>query len=241
MKKIVLFALCLAIVATLCSCSQSQGNSHGTPINTTSTGDGSSTQDANSTQTPIQSTSTESPKADETSAATALKMVAHASTAEEALPYLVDATEERAQQLAEYYPNNVEVDMHYVTAFRDYEVFKNTVSDPDTGASETGYCLMQRGEDGYRVCGSTDLLNDMVAQFRCKTCNGQGSTTIGDRIACGICSGTGQQYIPNQYFDAALNMWMGGYVGCGGCGGSGFTGNAVTNTCPTCLGECLVF
>ena len=74
------------------------------------------------------------------------------------------------------------------------------------------------------------------AASTCQQCQGSGSITTG-RIACAICGGTGQQYIPNQYYDATLNMWMGGYVGCGGCGGSGYTGSGTTSVCPSCGGD----
>ena len=37
---------------------------------------------------------------------------------------------------------------------------------------------------------------------------------------CPICSGTGQQYIPNMYYDQIMG-WQGGYISCSGCGGSG--------------------
>ena len=219
MKKKLIVTLCLVVSLTLllCSCGTDNDNSR---------------KKNNTTTAAIQGESSSITPTDEALAAKALKMVVRASTAEEALPYLVDATAERAQQLADYYPDNAEVVVQFMATFRDYEVFKNTVTNPD--GSETGYCLMKRTEDGYRACGDNDLLKEMTEHFRCYSCNGSGSITTGNRTACGICCGSGQQ----QIYDALMGYY---YIGCSGCGGAGYIGTGSTVTCSRCEGECLVF
>jgi hypothetical protein len=73
---------------------------------------------------------------------------------------------------------------------------------------------------GFARNGDTLLYSPAIFnQYICPTCGGSGSVVTGS-TACAICGGTGQQYIPNLFYDP-YNGWYGGYQSCSGCGGSG--------------------
>lgn len=79
---------------------------------------------------------------------------------------------------------------------------------------------------------------EILAYHRCDKCQGNGviTQTTGGRDVCAICNGTGQQYIPNLYYDVNMG-WYGGYTVCSGCSGSGSNGGSVENhLCPNCQG-----
>ena len=89
-------------------------------------------------------------------------------------------------------------------------------------------------EDGYRYYHDEELFDEIVPLITCPACGGTGQIMSGHGTVCGICGGSGQQYIPNLYYDGV--MWQGGYIGCGGCGGSGYTGTT-WSTCLRCSGS----
>lgn len=74
-----------------------------------------------------------------------------------------------------------------------------------------------------------------IRHRRCPSCGGNGQVLISDRTVCGICGGSGLQYIPNQYYDQIMG-WMGGYIACSGCGGSGYVVFQYWVPCFTCNG-----
>ena len=96
-----------------------------------------------------------------------------------------------------------------------------------------GGLVKENGE--YVFWNST--INDM-SQYTCSKCSGTGSYSVQTSapIACGICGGTGQQYMDMLYHDGI--MWQGGYICCSGCGGSGQLngGNIEYHTCTQCGG-----
>lgn len=91
-------------------------------------------------------------------------------------------------------------------------------------------------ENGQYVFWNSTI-NDM-SQYTCSKCSGTGTYSVSSSapIACGICGGTGQQYIDMLYHDGV--MWQGGYVACSGCAGSGqiSNGNIEYHTCTWCGG-----
>lgn len=103
----------------------------------------------------------------------------------------------------------------------------------------TAFVIMRQQDDHYALCLQQSVQNRLVTQCLCPTCNGNGQIYTGGNV-CAICTGTGWQYIPNAYFDAGLQQWMGQHVGCGGCGGAGHFGGAYTS-CGTCRGFGLIF
>ena len=81
---------------------------------------------------------------------------------------------------------------------------------------------LNAGRDAGRI--TEDITTSSATFITCPNCGGMG------RFTCGICGGSGQQYIPNMFYDPVMG-WTGGYQGCGGCGGSGGT------VCPSCGGS----
>ena len=86
-----------------------------------------------------------------------------------------------------------------------------------------------------------DAQAKLIETLKCHTCSGSGTIVTGNPTACSACGGVGTQYIPNAYFDTALNMWMGQTIACAGCGGSGQIGVGGTVACGTCGGIGLLF
>ncbi len=92
----------------------------------------------------------------------------------------------------------------------------------------------------FRYCNDESVWERVNNEMICPSCGGSGQIMDGTGTACAICGGTGQQYIPNLYFDAVMG-WTGGYIGCSGCGGSGYIGNVSYHVCENCHGIGLVF
>ena len=92
--------------------------------------------------------------------------------------------------------------------------------------------------DGYWQFDCSQEVIDILTQHTCKTCGGYGNIqrTSGGSGVCSICSGTGQMYVPNLYYDANMG-WQGGYMVCSGCAGTGrFGASSETEICPECFG-----
>lgn len=246
MKKIILFVLCLAVAMTLCSCgansdkSDNKSDDNRTKITAPSiAGESDSTPNGNGAgmgNAAEEETNKISWPNDEL-ARQCLSAAVQAQTEEELLPYLTADSAERAQAVLNHYPDSVPtIRLTYETHFENYDIFSYTLTYTDNDYTETLMMLMERGENGYRLCINPDAQNAFANEYRCTRCQGNGTITTGNRTACAICGGTGQQYIPNQYFDPITNMPMGGYIGCGGCGGSGYIGQQNTEQCPVCEG-----
>lgn len=89
-------------------------------------------------------------------------------------------------------------------------------------------------EDGkLKLYLNLSELETVYKSLLCPDCGGSGTIHTG-AIVCGICSGTGQQWYPNVFFDG--NMWQGAFQACSGCGGSGFTDPGTVVACPRCGG-----
>ncbi len=167
--------------------------------------------------------------------------VLNAENTEELKPYISSYTDEYAEQIMEAYPNDdYKVSVEKLGKFEEFEVYCCSItsaSDPDY--SNKFVSPFKKTDDGYLMECDADVLNRIASDCVCGTCNGTGSLTTGANT-CGICAGTGVQYFPNAYFDAALQMWMGETRACSGCAGAGSFGGTST-VCPTCNGSCLVF
>lgn len=160
-----------------------------------------------------------------------------AKTEEEAKATLTEDSHDRAGQLMEHYPDGTpEVTAEFHSSRDGYDIYYYTIRYPDLDGEETGYTLFKKVDGRYLLCVNTQVQQSVFSHYQCSTCGGSGNGTPGSQITCGICGGTGQQYIPNAYFDPGTNMWMGQYIGCSGCGGSGHTGNIPATPCPACNG-----
>ena len=134
--------------------------------------------------------------------------------------------------------NGFSVEAAYKGSYGNYDVFHMKLLDHSTdGYIVDGYSLFARGEGRYKLCVDNDVISEFVEAKKCRTCDGIGQISEGNRVACGICGGTGMQTTP--HFDGT--MWIDITVACGGCGGSGYTGADSFTTCPHCHGEGLVF
>lgn len=130
----------------------------------------------------------------------------------------------------------------------DMVLFEYYLNASDT-LSRNLYLFEQSDDGSYKACFNEDLMDDasdlLNQKFLCPNCGGNGSIEISagsTGTVCAICGGTGQQYIPNLYYDTVMG-WTGGYIGCSGCGGSGYIGSAAPTyaTCETCMGRGIVW
>ena len=167
-----------------------------------------------------------------------MQAVVTADVAQDVAPWITENSQNKAQSLANYYPGAYyTVRMKHVATAGNYDIFSYYLEEAvEGGQKEESYCLLYRAGDRYQLCAHEQTQQDITNRFLCALCGGSGSIRTGNPIACGICSGTGWQYIPNAYYDAGTNMWMGQHIGCGGCGGSGWTGTYTTITCAGCHG-----
>lgn len=83
----------------------------------------------------------------------------------------------------------------------------------------------------FRLCIDDQVGKKIQNKYKCKDCNGQGIISTGNAVACAICGGTGQQYMPDLY-----GMGQGGFTACSGCAGAGYIGNGSVSTCKNCQG-----
>lgn len=164
--------------------------------------------------------------------------IMEATDAETVKQYLSSESFDNAQGLVESYAGTeYEATLEYAAEYDDYIVCRYHAFE-GTEQIEDGYLIFTIENNNYKLCVNQDINNDFYEHFECSGCGGNGTINTGATSTCGICGGTGQQYIPNLYYDAALG-WQGGYTGCSGCGGAGHTG-AITTTCPTCNGRGVV-
>lgn len=172
-----------------------------------------------------------------------LLAVISATTVEQITPYLDTDSADRAQALLDYYSKtSPSVTVEYSCSVDSYDVFHyTTVYAPGDGEFEDDYAVLKPQGDRYVVTVNPDVINYVKAQKSCHSCSGSGVVTSGNRNTCGICGGTGSQYIPNAYYDSATGMWMGQHMSCSGCGGAGYTGIGTNITCENCNGTGIDF
>ena len=61
-----------------------------------------------------------------------------------------------------------------------------------------GFLLFYKNAYGeYVECQDTEIQQKITEEHLCNICNGTGSVLSADAVACAICGGTGQQYMPN--------------------------------------------
>ena len=122
-----------------------------------------------------------------------------------------------------------------------YEVFYITVqSNSDKSKTMSNFELFEKKGNNYYLVLDADTISEINQNCVCPSCAGTGGITTGQNT-CGICGGTGTQYIPNAYYDAGTGMWMGNYISCSGCGGSGHIGSSSFTPCDNCDGRRYVF
>lgn len=172
-----------------------------------------------------------------------MEAVVNCPSAEELAPYLTNDSQDQAESLAEIgSPGQYTVDAQYKGEYKGYDMYIMAVTDKIIDEIfQINVVLMERNEDCYKMCQNPATLQQLQEYLTCTVCHGSGSIVTGNRNACGICGGTGVQYIPNAYYDAVMNMWMGQTIGCGGCGGAGYIGANTTATCSHCAGTGMVF
>lgn len=127
-----------------------------------------------------------------------------------------------------------------VTDYKEYEVYECEIKEASNPDSKF-HCfeVFKKGGKGYLIETDQAVIDEIVEKYRCSTCQGSGKLAAQGN-ACAICSGTGVQYYPNAYYDAALQMWMGETRACSGCAGPGTVGG-MTETCHRCQGHGVVF
>lgn len=173
-------------------------------------------------------------------AAECLESVMNEGDAEGIKEFLTDDSFDRAQELFDHYSGaEFDVTVEKAGEYEGYELYKYSARQRGGDGWENGIVVLLAVEDGYKLCMNPKVHQDVNDNLICASCSGTGSILSGGNT-CGICGGTGQQYIPNAYFDAALGMWQGQYQACSGCGGAGMTG-ASSVTCGSCGGCGLIF
>lgn len=175
-------------------------------------------------------------------AAQCLESMINAETVENMKEYMTEDSQSRAQEMFDYYNvKDTTVQAEYKCHCNGYDVFSYVVENADGEKLEDGVAMFVREENGYKLCVNADAQAKLIETLKCHTCSGSGTIVTGNPTACSACGGVGTQYIPNAYFDTALNMWMGQTIACAGCGGSGQIGVGGTVACGTCGGIGLLF
>ncbi len=132
------------------------------------------------------------------------------------------------------------VKAEFAGTFENYEVFYLTIkSNTDKSKEMKNFEIFQKVGDDYKLALDADAISKINTECLCPTCKGAGNFTSGG-TACAICAGTGVQYYPNAYFDAATGLWQGETRACSGCAGAGYMGGSA-KTCTTCKGRKYVF
>ena len=234
MKKLICTLLALTLALTLPACGKKETSAQ--------TGGNPSYWDDDQTSTTAATTQVQLTDGG-TLAAQGLENLIKADTAEAAKAFMTEDSWDMAQTLIDIFPDEEpEVTAEIKASNGEYAICYYTVHFPShTEPFQSGYAIFQRGEDAYKLCENAEVHNKVIAPYLCNTCGGGGSVTTGTPVTCAICGGTGTQYIPNAYYDAGMNMWMGQYMGCSGCGGSGHIGGTTTSICGTCTGVGFVF
>lgn len=164
----------------------------------------------------------------------------NAKSIEEAASFATADTAEDVQNTwASFSGNTFRAEVSFAGEFEGLHVFLcKLIPGGSDQVYTTTLAIMRQQDDHYILCLQQSIQNHLVAQCLCPACNGNGQIYTGGNV-CGICAGTGQQYYPNVYYDAALQMWQGQYQSCSGCAGAGHTGSNQL-TCISCRGIGLI-
>lgn len=127
----------------------------------------------------------------------------------------------------------VENEPEYHGRYEGYDVFALTVKYRTSGEVSTIFVLLKEENGSYKFCANEEVLLKAQDDIICNVCAGNGKVQHGGQV-CSICGGTGQQYIPNAYYDGW--MWQGLWQACAGCGGAGRFGVSYRN-CAYCAGD----
>ena len=161
-----------------------------------------------------------------------------AQTPEEAACWFCDGTgyENIETEFRAYHDHNIVIDSVTWCCEIEGKQILLVRGKADGEAIKMAYAFDNTDENGFRYYVDDTLVERMENEIVCHHCSGSGQVSSnGSAMSCGICGGSGQQYIPNLYFDQIMG-WQGGYVCCSGCGGSGVT-NVSWSTCPFCEGS----
>lgn len=161
-----------------------------------------------------------------------------AETVEQAAQYMeTDSAEQMQKMLDNYSQYDLTVEMDYLGKADDKDVFKcEMIRVVDSSTLNTTFVFGTEMKDRYVFCEKESFLAKMKESVFCRTCNASGVIYSGG-TACAICAGTGQQYIPNAYYNGW--QWVGQYQACSGCAGAGYF-NRRTQTCNICHGVGLI-
>lgn len=161
----------------------------------------------------------------------------NSSTHDEISKYVTESSESYSENLLRLFPkSDYTVNLKALGSLEGHDFFAYTIkSKSDNTVNASGIEVFTSTDKGYVVENNTEVLEKLKTACFCKTCKGTGTISAGGNT-CGICGGTGQQYYPAVYYDAALHMWQGQFMACSGCGGAGHTGGS-TVICPACHGN----
>ena len=164
----------------------------------------------------------------------------HAKNPEEACTFAVaDSTDAIKKDLILFAGKTYKVEANYLGSYDHYDFFRFTIRLAENGeVAMTPLMVLQPQAEEYVLCLLSSVLQTIENHCKCTTCQGSGQVYTGGNT-CAICAGTGQQYYPNVYYDAALQMWQGLYQVCSGCAGAGHTGGILL-TCDICRGIGLI-
>lgn len=153
---------------------------------------------------------------------------------EEAAQYMETDSDEQMQNILDMYSEyDLTVEMDYLGKTDGMDVFKCKMLHASDGSTlKTTFVFGTEMKDRYVFCEKEDFLTKVNKTVLCGTCNASGVIYSGG-TACAICAGTGQQYIPNAYYNGW--QWVGQYQACSGCAGAGYF-NRRTYTCTACHG-----
>lgn len=148
---------------------------------------------------------------------------------------------EYASDLLKYYNelDDFDLDMKKAGTYDGYDLFNYTILERNTKKEETGIVILKKQGDNYKICMNEEIHQRIYDAVICTKCKGAGTISSGGMV-CSICSGVGQQYIANAYFDSVLQMWQGTYQVCSGCAGAGHIG-MTAKLCYHCSGAGMVF
>jgi len=174
-------------------------------------------------------------------AAQCLENMINAESVESMKAYMTEDSQSRAQEMFDHYTvKDTKVKAEYKCHCNGYDVFSYVVETQAGETAEEGVAMFFRDENGYKLCVNTDAQAKLLETLKCHACSGSGAIVTGNPTTCAACGGVGTQYIPNAYYDAALNMWMGQTIACAGCGGSGQIGGGSV-ACAACGGIGILF
>ncbi len=219
MKKLMTMVLALALACSLTACGNSKKATK------------SSHRDDDSKPTVSETNTVEE----------CLTAVLNARSAAELDGWITDNFDGYYEQMKGHFPaDDYVVSVEKLGEFQEREVYTFTITEAGkSDAPVSGVEVFKKDGTQYRVETNQEFIGKLVEECTCRTCDGSGKLVTSNHV-CGVCAGTGVQYYPNTYYDAATNMWMGETRACSGCAGAGTLGGAASE-CPTCHGHGLAF